>query len=94
NSELWTITRSSLLLTINSLLSLIVAIYLVIFSAPSMWNVLIKDELWFYCFHLGPTVFAQLMWTANHPARSLPKQKIIDKDISHTLDISNALIEI
>ncbi|CAF1066136.1 unnamed protein product [Didymodactylos carnosus] len=93
-SYMWSFTRSILLLSINSLLALCVAIYLVVFSIPEKWNVLSQNEVWFYYFHLGPIILSQCMWTLNHPKYSLPRRRTIDKDQIPTLSTTNALADI
>lgn len=94
---LWFIIRTErstsifaiLLLTISSLGSLIVAIFLLFTSFPSYSEAINGDEEWSYFFRFIPLVFVLCTWTILHPKRSLtttissPKETLLEDVDNH-----------
>ena len=94
---LWFITRTEkstsrfaiLLLSISSIGSLIVAIFLLITSFPSYSQAVNEDEAWFYYFQLIPLAFILCTWSILHPKRSLiitippPKETLMEEVDNH-----------
>lgn len=95
---LWFFTRTErstsifaiILLTISSIGSLIVAIFLTFTSFPKYSQPVNENEEWCYYFQLIPLAFVLCTWTILHPKRSLitpiaPPRETLMEDVDNRL---------
>ena len=73
---LWTRTlrnmsyEAIILLTMSSVNSLIIAVFLLVMSIPKYYIAINDDEEWFYLFQILPMMILLLTWSVLHPKRS------------------------
>jgi hypothetical protein len=86
---LWTRTlrimsyESIIGLTISSVNSLIIALFLLVMSIPKYYIVINDDEEWFYFFQILPMMILLLTWSVLHPKRSFRFRNRIMLDKEH-----------
>ena len=59
-----------IVLTVSSVNSLLIALFLLVMSVPKYYIVINDDEEWFYFFQILPMMILLLTWSVLHPKRS------------------------
>ena len=81
--------QAIVLLSISSVCSVIVAVFLQVTAIPHYYVAANKHEYWFYIFQLTPIAIALFTWSILHPKRSLaPIPETKEEKVTEDIDMN------